>query len=113
TQIPDGLGGVYTPNFTDQMWIFDGIGYGAQLNIPNFNGWSTRNNVKRSNINLEKAKLQLDQEKLDLENTIQQAYVDVGTFEKAYEASQKTLAARKSALDYAKERYENGLLNAF
>lgn len=113
TQIPDGLGGVYTPNFTDQMWIFDGIGYGAQLNIPIFNGWSTRNNVKRSNINLEKAKLQLDQEKLDLENTIQQAYVDVGTFEKAYEASQKTLAARKSALDYAKERYENGLLNAF
>lgn len=113
TQIPDGAGGVYTPNFSDQMWIFDGVSYGAQLNIPIFNGWSTRNGVKRSSISLEKAKLQLEQDKLDLENTIQQAYVDVGTFEKAYVAAQKTLDARSLAMDYARERYENGLLNAF
>ena len=113
TQIPDGTGGVYTPNFTDQMWIFDGVSYGVQLNVPIFNGWSTRNNVKRSSISLEKAKLQLQQDKLDLENTIQQAYVDVGTFEKAYWAAQKTLDARKLAMDYARERYENGMLNAF
>lgn len=113
TQIPDGNGGVYTPGFTDQLWIFDGISYGAQLNIPIFNGWSTRNNVKRNQIGLEKAKLQLEQDKLDLENTIQQAYVDVSTFEKAYEAALKTLEARSLALEYAKERYDNGLMNAF
>src|SRR5690606_14611694 len=113
TQIPDGTGGVYTPNFTDQMWIFDGVSYGAQLNIPIFNGSATRNNVKRSAISLEKARLQLEQDKLDLENTIQQAYVDVSAFEKAYEAAQKTLEARQLALDYAKDRYENGMLNAF
>lgn len=113
TQIPDGNGGVYTPNFTDQLWIFDGISYGAQLNIPIFNGWTTKNNVKRSTISLEKAKLQLEQDKLALENTIQQAYVDVSTFEKAYEAALKTLEARTLALDYAKERYDNGLMNAF
>lgn len=113
TQIPDGNGGVYTPNFTDQLWIFDGISYGAQLNVPIFNGWSTRNNVKRSKITLEKAKLQFEQDKLDLENTIQQAYVDVSTFEKAYVAALKTLEARTLAYDYAKERYDNGLMNAF
>ncbi|WP_318344011.1 TolC family protein [Flagellimonas baculiformis] len=113
TQIPDGNGGVYTPNFTDQLWIFDGISYGAQMNIPIFNGWATRNNVKRSTISLEKAKLQLEQDKLALENTIQQAYVDVSTFENAYEAALKTLEARTLALEYAKERYDNGLMNAF
>lgn len=113
TQIPDGNGGAYTPNFTDQLWIFDGISYGAQLNVPIFNGWSTRNNVKRSQISLEKAKLQLEQDKLDLETTIQQAYVDVGTFEKAYEAALKTSEARKLAYEYAKERYDVGLMNAF
>ena len=91
TQIPDGNGVPYTPSLTDQLWIFDGISYGAQLNIPIFNGWSTRNNVTRSQISLEKAKLQLEQDKLDLENTIQQAYVDVNTFEKAYAAAEKTL----------------------
>ncbi|MBR9853651.1 MAG: TolC family protein [Algicola sp.] len=113
TQIPDGNGVPYTPNLTDQLWIFDGISYGAQLNVPIFNGWSTRNNVKRSKISLDKARLQLEQDKLDLENTIQQAYVDVGTFEKAYIAAEKTLEARRLSYEYAKERYDVGLMNAF
>jgi outer membrane protein len=67
----------------------------------------------RSKIGLEKAKLQLEQDKLDLENTIQQAYVDVNTFEKAYEAAEKTLEARRLSYEYAKERYDVGLMNAF
>ncbi len=113
TLIPDGNNGLYTPGFTDQLWILDGISYGAQLSVPIFNGWSARNGVKRSKISLEQAKLQFEQDKLDLENTIQQAYVDVGTFEKAYEAAQKTLDARQLAYDYAKERYDVGLMNAF
>ena len=111
--LPDGNSGEFTPNFTQQLWIFDGISFGAQLNIPIFNGWSTRNNVNRSKITLEKAKLQFEQDKLDLENTIQQRYVDVSTFEKAYVAALKTLEARTLAYDYAKERYDNGLMNAF
>ena len=113
TQIPDGNGVPYTPSLTDQLWIFDGISYGAQLNIPIFNGWSTRNNVTRSQISLEKAKLQLEQDKLDLESTIQQAYVNVNTFEKAYAAAEKTLEARTLAYEYARERYDVGLMNAF
>ncbi|MCR9227342.1 MAG: TolC family protein [Flavobacteriaceae bacterium] len=113
TQIPDGNGIPYTPSLTDQLWIFDGISYGAQLNIPVFNGWSTRNNVTRSQISLEKAKLQLEQDKLDLESTIQQAYVNVNTFEKAYAAAEKTLEARTLAYEYARERYDVGLMNAF
>lgn len=113
TQIPDANGVPFTPNFTDQLWIFDGISYGAQLNVPIFNGWSTRNTVKRSKIGLEKAKLQLEQDKLALETNIQQAYVDVTTFFKAYEAAEKTLEARRLAYDYAKERFDVGLMNAF
>nr|WP_299341737.1 TolC family protein [Allomuricauda sp.] len=99
--------------FVDQLWIFDGLAYGLQMNIPFFNGWSARNGVKRSKISLERAKLQFEQDKLDLETTIQQAYVDVTTFRKAYEAAEKTLEARRLAYDYAKERYEVGLMNAF
>jgi len=113
TLIPDGNGGVYTPNFIDQLWILDGISYGAQINVPIFNGWSTRNNVMRSKISVEKAKLQFEQDKLELENTIQQRYVDVNTFEKAYWAAEKTLEARRLSYEYAKERYDVGLMNAF
>ena len=113
TQIPDANGVPFTPNFTDQLWIFDGISYGAQLSIPIFNGWSTRNNVERSKISLERTKLQFEQDKLDLENTINQRYVDVTTFYKAYEAAVKTLEARRLAYEYAKERFNVGLMNSF
>ncbi len=99
--------------FFDQLYIFDGISYGAQLNVPIFNGWSARNNVKRAKINVDISKIQLDQQKLQLETNIQQAYVDVTTFLKAYEAAEKTLEARRLAYDYAKERFDVGLMNSF
>ena len=111
--LPDGNGGVFTPGFIDQLWIFDGISYGAQLNVPIFNGWSTRNSVQRSRINLEKSKLQFEQDKLDLETTVNQRYVDVTTFAKAYYAAEKTLEARTLAYNYSKERFDVGLMNSF
>lgn len=99
--------------FQDQLWINDGISYGAQLNIPVFNGFNVRNSIKRSRIDVQKAQLQLEQDKLDLETTVNQAYVDVKSFSKAYEAAQKTLEARQLAFDYSKERFDVGLMNAF
>ncbi len=99
--------------FFEQLYIFDGISYGAQLNVPIFNGWSTRNNVNRAKISLDRAQLQFEQTKLDLEATVQQRYVDVLTFQKAYEAALKTLEARRLAYDYAKQRFDVGLMNSF
>ncbi len=99
--------------FRDQLWINDGISYGARVNIPIFNGFSTRNSIKRALINVDQARLQLDQAKLDLETTINQAYVDVENFAKSYEAAQKTLEARRLAYEYTKDRFEVGLMNAF
>ena len=111
--VPSSPGQTFTPNFTDQFWIFDGVAYGVQLNVPIFNGFGIRNNIQRSKIAVERAKLQFEQDKLDLENTVNQAYVDVTTFYKAYEAAEKTLEARRLAYQYAKERYQVGLMNAF
>lgn len=100
-------------NFFDQLWINDGIAYGAQLNIPIFNGFGVKNNIKRSKINIDRANIQLAQEKLALETTVNQAYVDVKSFSKAYEASEKTVAARRLAYEYSKERFDVGLMNSF
>lgn len=110
---PDNPGQTFFPPFGDQLWIFDGISYGAQINIPIFNRLSTRNNVSRAKIDVMRAELQLEQDKLDLESNINTAYVDVSNTAKTYEAAQKTLAAREIAFDYAKERYDVGLMNAF
>ncbi|MFS4466945.1 TolC family protein [Maribacter sp. 2210JD10-5] len=108
----DPLTGELIP-FTDQLYINDGISYGAQMNIPIFNGWSVRNNIKRSKISVDIAKVQYEQAKLQLETDVNQAYVDVTTFFKAYEAAEKTLEARRLAYQYSKERFDVGLMNAF
>ncbi|MFK5972139.1 MAG: TolC family protein [Flavobacteriaceae bacterium] len=99
--------------FKNQLWINDGVSYGAQLSIPIFNGFRTSNGIKRSQISVEKARLQFEQDKLVLETNINQIYVDVKSFSKAYEAAQKTLEARRLAYNYSKERYDVGLMNAF
>ncbi len=112
-QLLDANNALFRPVFIDQLWIFDQVSYGAQLNIPIFNRLTNKNNVKRAKIGVQNAQLQLEQEKLTLETNINQAYVDVKNFAKAYEAAQKTLEARRLAYDYSKERYDVGLMNAF
>ena len=102
-----------TTSFGDQLWMNDGISYGAQLSIPIFNGFSVKNNIKRSEINVDRTKLQLEQDKLALETNVNQAYADVKNSFKSYEAAQKTLEARRTAYEYTRERFEVGLMNAF
>jgi len=97
----------------DQLWLFDGITYGGQLSIPIFNRFANKNAIQRSRINVEKAKVQLEQDKLALETTVNQAYVDVNSSFKAYEAAEKTAEARRLAYQYSKERFDVGLMNAF
>lgn len=99
--------------FIDQLYQNDGIGYGLQLNIPILNGFNTKANVQRNRVNVERAKFQLEQAELDLESTVYQAYVDAKGALKSYEAAQLALESQELAYDYAKERYDVGLTNAF
>lgn len=99
--------------FIEQLYLNDGISYGLSLNVPIFNGFSTRNNVKRSLINVKRNQILLEQATLDLESKVYQAYTDVKGAKKSYEAALKALEAQQLAYQYAKERYDVGLTNAF
>ena len=88
-----------------------GESIGLQLNIPIINGWSSRTGIKKSKLNVLRSKNLLDQTKMDLENTIYQALNDAKGAIKSYEAAKKSEIARKTAYEYAKERFENGALN--
>ena len=88
-----------------------GESIGLQLNIPIINGWSSRAGIKKSKLNVLRSKNLLDQTKMDLENTIYQALNDAKGAKKSYEAAKKSEIARKTAYEYAKERFENGALN--
>ena len=95
------------------MSLNDGISYGFQLSVPIFNGFSTRNSVKRNIINLKRTEFQLEQAKLDLESNVYQAYVDAEGSQKAYDAALVALESQELAYQYAKDRYDVGLTNAF
>ena len=99
--------------FMDQLSLNDGISYGFQLRVPVFNGMSSRNNVKRNQINLLRQEYVLEQAKLDLESNVYQAYVDAKGALKAFEAATSALKSQELAYEYAKERYDVGLTNAF
>lgn len=99
--------------FIDQLWLNDGISYGFQLSVPIFNGFATRNQVKRNKIEVRRAEYQLEQAELDLESNVYQAYVDAKGAYEAYEAARVAAEAQEQAYAYAKERFDVGLTNAF
>ncbi|GAA3508696.1 TolC family protein [Aquimarina addita] len=99
--------------FFDQFSDNYGISYGLSLSIPIFNGFSVRNAVKRSKINIKSADFQLEQAELDLDSNVYQAYLDAKGSAKAYEASKVSVKAQERAYEYAKDRYDVGLTNAF
>ena len=102
-----------TPDFKTQISDNKGHNFALRLNIPIFNGFSSKNNVKRNEVSFERSKNDLEQANLDMETTVYQAYNDAKGASKAYEAAQKALIAREEAFNYARERYNVGLLNAF
>ena len=96
----------------NQFDLNAGESVGLQINIPLINGFATRSNIKKSKLNVLRSKNFLDQTRLDLENTINQSLNDARGAMKAFEAAKKTELARKTAYNYAKERFENGALNS-
>lgn len=114
---------VLSPNFTrvlggpapffDQFSNNKGQSFGAQLSIPIFNGFSVRNNVERAKVSLERSKIALEQQDLDLQRNVFTAFADAKGALNAYESSVVGLEARQVAYNYAKEKYDVGLMNSF
>ena len=101
------------PSFQDQFDLNKGQTYGFGINIPIFQGRAISNNIQRTKINLERLKFQYEQEKLNLENTVYQAYNDLVGAVKLYDASNKTVKSLRSAFEDATDRYLLGSLNSF
>ncbi|NJW52419.1 TolC family protein [Salinimicrobium oceani] len=99
--------------FFEQLQLNDGISYGVQLNVPIFNGFATRNQVKRNQVGVLRSEYQLEQTRLDLEANVYQAQRDARGALKAYEAALLAREAQVQAYEYATERYNVGMTNAF
>ena len=95
--------------------LSDNLGYGVGFNvsIPIFNRNQTKINVDRQLVNLEISKVTLDSEKLTLQQTIEQAFVDTKAALKAYEAAKVSLEFQQEAFKNAQERFDLGAMTIF
>ena len=84
---------------------------GLSLNVPIFNRFQTRNNIRNARIEQENQQLQLDNTKKSLYKEIQQACLNTTAAQAKYESS--TVAAKSSydAFTLMQAKYENGKAN--
>ncbi|MFV8361956.1 TolC family protein [Flavobacterium sp. ZT3P35] len=99
--------------FFDQFSNNKGQSFGVQLSIPIFNGFAVRNNVDRSKVSLERSKIAVEQQDLDLQRNVFTGFADAKGALNAYESAIIAVEARQGAYDYAKEKYDVGLMNSF
>ncbi len=106
---------IFGPNERFFTQLKDELGYvfGLNVSIPIFNRTQTRTNVDRQFVNKELSKVNLENEKLQLQQTIEQAYVDAKAASKTYEAAKISLDSQQEAFKNAQERYNFGALSLF
>ncbi|MDR2027584.1 MAG: TolC family protein [Prevotellaceae bacterium] len=86
---------------------------GLSLNIPIFNRYSVRNQVKSARLNIENQQLVLENTKKTLFKEIQTAYQNAVAAQEKYRASEKAIAAASESFDAANVKYENGKSTVF
>ena len=90
-----------------------GYGVGLSISIPIFNRYQNKVNVNKSIINKEQSELALDNAKLNLQQTIQRAFLDAKAALKSYEAAKTSLEAQQEAFKNAQERFNFGAMTLF
>ncbi len=106
------LKGAKNDPFSDQMRHNYSTYFGFSLNIPIFDGFSTRNSVRRAKLQKMSAELNLDQTEQQLYRNIQAAYYQaVGASEK-YASSQIAEKSTSAAFDAMREKYNLGRATA-
>lgn len=81
---------------------------GLSLNIPIFNRFSTRNQVRKAHIQQTTLNWQLEDAKKALYKEIQQAYYNAVNAESKFESSRTADEAAKASFNLMKEKYANG-----
>lgn len=106
------LSGIPNETFGWQMRNNLSKSLGFSLNIPVFDAFSTRNNIKRAKVQRLTAELQYEQVSSSLYKAINQAYYQAVAAEKKKSAAKEALQAAKAAFDAMQIKYNYGKANA-
>jgi outer membrane protein len=99
--------------FFDQLRGNQRQSIGLSMNIPIFNRMATRNQIRAAQLNRQSRALELDNVKLALYKEIQQAYQSAIAAEARHTATARAYLATTTALDYARERYDLGMMTVY
>lgn len=94
--------------FKDNTYQFVGV----SLSIPITNAWASRSRVKQQKIARMRAENNLDIQKQELYNTIEQLVQEYNALLVEFEQSTQKVQAQNLAFTIAQKRYEKGLINA-
>lgn len=84
---------------------------GASLNVPIFNRWSRRSDIKKAKLEVEQAQHILDEEKQKIYFEMMNNLNDLEALEKEYNQYQKQLEADKLAFQAAEKKIEQGFVS--
>lgn len=96
----EGFGAQMRHNFAKTL--------GFSLRIPLFDGFSTRNNVRRARFRKSSAELQLEQKSIDLHKDIELAYYQAVGARERYLTSGETLEKTRLSFESTRERFNLG-----
>ncbi|MCU0393566.1 MAG: TolC family protein, partial [Thermoflexibacter sp.] len=86
---------------------------GINLNIPIFNRWQVRNGVANAKIQLERNKLQAQNVRNQVRQTIEQAYNDARAASRTYASNKIRVNALNETFKVQEERFKVGSGNSF
>ena len=81
---------------------------GLNLNVPIFNRFQTRNNIRNARISQENQQLALENTKKTLYKDIQQVYYNAMNAQSKEKSSEEALKSTKDAFQLMQAKYENG-----
>lgn len=94
-------------NLADQLDVNGGSVVGISVSIPIFNRFDTKNNIRLSKIDVEKAKLDLESTRKTLYKEIQQAWFNANKATEKFNSSAEAVVNSEEAFRFAQEKYNN------
>jgi len=99
----DGLGTQFSNNF--------GQSIGISISVPIFNGWQSKANLQRANLNIKTLEYQKDLDNQTLKQDIYQAYNAAMVAREKFTSSLQAVVSAQKSYDFSTKRYNVGMLS--
>lgn len=94
--------------FSKQMRDHFSANVGLNLSVPIFDKMQTPHAIKQQKLNLDNARLQLEQKRQDIHKQIDGAYYDAVNAYSEWQSAQKAERSQAQAMHYTNQKYEAG-----